>query len=144
MLPDHLETSSAAETEEAGRRLAATLQPGSVILLFGDLGAGKTCLVKGIATGLHIDPNSVHSPTFIMVNRYEGPLPVNHVDLYRLEEGEDFADLGLDDLFAGDGVTVIEWSERLPAAACPVPRLEIHLSHAGGDKRHLRLVRIED
>jgi tRNA threonylcarbamoyladenosine biosynthesis protein TsaE len=141
-VPEKIITKSAAETMAWGERLAATLAAGDVILLFGELGAGKTCLVKGIAAGLGIDPHRVHSPSFIMVNRYEGPLPVNHVDLYRLEEGEDFADLGLDDLFGGDGLTLVEWSERLPAAARPLPRLEIHLAHDGEDRRSLRLVRL--
>lgn len=139
--PDEIITTSASETEGWGRNLATGLSAGDVILLFGELGAGKTCLVKGIAAGLGIDPRRVHSPTFIMVNRYEGPLPVNHVDLYRLEEGEDFTDLGLDELFASRDVTLVEWSERLPDAARPVPRLEVHLSHAGGDQRRLQLVR---
>jgi len=139
--PDEIVTRSASETEAWGESLAARLSAGDVILLFGELGAGKTCLVKGIAAGLGIDPRRVHSPTFIMVNRYDGPLPVNHVDLYRLEEGEDFTDLGLDELFAGNGVTLVEWAERLPDLARPLPRLEVHLFHAGDDQRRLQLVR---
>jgi tRNA threonylcarbamoyladenosine biosynthesis protein TsaE len=141
-VPDEIVTASAAETQAWGEDLASALCPGDVILLYGDLGAGKTCLVKGIASGLGIDPNRVHSPTFIMVNRYEGRVLVHHVDLYRLEDGEDFANLGLDELFTGEGITLVEWSERLPAAARPLPRLEIHLSHVGGDQRRLRLSRL--
>jgi tRNA threonylcarbamoyladenosine biosynthesis protein TsaE len=141
-VPDEIVTGSAKETIAWGELLAASLAPGDVILLYGELGAGKTCLVKGISGALGIDPNRVHSPTFIMVNRYEGRLPVNHVDLYRLEEGEDFADLGLDELFAGDGVTLVEWSERLPAVARPLPRLEVYLSHVSDDQRRIRLVRL--
>jgi tRNA threonylcarbamoyladenosine biosynthesis protein TsaE len=134
-------TSSAQATEALGRALAGTLRPGDTILLFGELGSGKTCLVKGIAAGLGIDPTHVHSPTFIMVNRYDGGrLALHHVDLYRLEAGEDFTDLGLDELFAGDGVTAVEWSERLPPAALPVPRIEVRLAHAGGDCREIRLL----
>jgi tRNA threonylcarbamoyladenosine biosynthesis protein TsaE len=141
-VPDEIITTSASETADWGKSLSAELAAGDVVLLFGELGAGKTCLVKGIAAGLGIDPRRVHSPTFIMVNRYDGPLPVNHVDLYRLEEGEDFTDLDLDELFAGEGVTLVEWSERLPDAARPLPRLEVHLSHAGDDQRRLQLVRL--
>ena len=103
--------------------------------MFGELGSGKTSLVKGIARGLGIDPDRVHSPTFIMVNRHEGSMPLNHVDLYRLRDGEDISDLGLADLFAGDGVTAVEWAERLSEVALPVPRLEIRLAHAGRERR---------
>jgi tRNA threonylcarbamoyladenosine biosynthesis protein TsaE len=136
-LPAACETSGPGETEAWGRDLAAALEPGDVVLLSGELGAGKTCLVKGIAAGLGIDPRTVHSPTFIMVNRYPGSVDLNHVDLYRLEEGEDFSDLSLDELFAGDGITVVEWSERLPDAARPTPRLEILLEPTGENRRRI-------
>ena len=130
---------SADETRAFGRSLAARLGPGSVVLLFGELGSGKTCLVQGIAAGLGMDPRRVHSPSFIMVNRYEGHCPLNHVDLYRLREGESLVDLDLGELFAGDGITVVEWAERLPEAARPRPRLDISLSHLEGGGRLLRL-----
>jgi len=139
ILPAEVQTHADAETRAWGRRLAGRLGPGAVVLLFGGLGAGKTCLVKGIAAGLGLDPERVHSPSFIMVNRYEGSPSLNHVDLYRLDKGEDFSDLGLEELFAGTDVTVVEWAERLPLAARPAPRLEVHLEHAGGDHRRLRL-----
>ncbi len=137
--PEEVQTASAAQTRAFGSRLAGHLAAGSIVLLFGELGTGKTCLVKGIAAGLGLDPHRVHSPSFIMVNRHEGELPLNHVDLYRLEEGEDFSDLGLEELFSGDGVTVVEWAERLPLEARPLPRLEVHLEHAGASSRRLRL-----
>ena len=139
MLPEEVQTASAAATRAWGSRLAGHLGQGSVVLLFGELGAGKTCLVKGIAAGLGLDPRRVHSPSFIMVNLYEGEPPLNHVDLYRLEEGEDFSDLGLEELFSGTGVTVVEWAERLPVRARPLPRWEVYLEHAGADSRRLRL-----
>jgi tRNA threonylcarbamoyladenosine biosynthesis protein TsaE len=142
-LPEEVQTASAAETRAWGSRLAGHLGEGSVLLLFGELGAGKTCLVKGIAAGLGLDPQRVHSPSFIMVNRYEGQPSLNHVDLYRLEEGEDFSDLGLEELFSGADVTVVEWAERLPVKARPLPRWEIHLKHAGDDHRRLRLHAVE-
>jgi len=138
-LPEEVQTASPAATRAWGSCLAGHLGAGTVVLLFGELGAGKTCLVKGIAAGLGLDPRRVHSPSFIMVNRYEGPLPLNHVDLYRLEEGEDFSDLGLEELYGGDGVTVVEWAERLPLAARPLPRWEVCLEHAGAHNRRLRL-----
>jgi tRNA threonylcarbamoyladenosine biosynthesis protein TsaE len=140
--PSRHRTTAAAQTAELGCRLVADLPAGAVVLLFGELGTGKTCLVKGMAAGLGIDPHRVHSPSFIMVNRYEGRIALNHVDLYRLRAGEDFSDLGLDELFAGDGITVVEWADRLPPAAFPCPRLEIHLAHAGDDARDIRVVEL--
>ena len=125
------------ETHACARAIAARLGPGAVVLLFGELGAGKTCLVQGLAEELGIDMRRVHSPSFTMVNTYDGRCPLHHVDLYRLNEGESFEDLGLDDLFDGDGVTVVEWAERLPLAARPLERLDIHISHVD---EHTRLI----
>jgi tRNA threonylcarbamoyladenosine biosynthesis protein TsaE len=140
--PAEHRTTTEEQTRALGRELGESARPGSTLLLFGELGTGKTCLVKGIAAGLGIDPRRVHSPSFIMVNRHQGRLALHHVDLYRLEAGEDFSDLGLEELFDGDGVTVVEWADRLPAAARPVPRLEIHLAHAGDEVRLIRIAEI--
>lgn len=104
-----IKTSSAEETRDFGQRLAAVLEAGDVIAVEGDLGAGKTELVKGIAEGLGVT-GSVHSPTFVLHHRYRGRLPVEHYDLYRLE-GMAWVDTGLDEP-AHDAVTVIEWPER--------------------------------
>ena len=140
--PGEHRTTSEEQTRALGRELAGSASPGSTLLLFGELGTGKTCLAKGIAAGLGIDPRRVHSPSFIMVNRHRGRLALNHVDLYRLEAGENFSDLGLEELFDGDGVTVVEWADRLPEAARPVPRREIHLAYAGDEARLIRVVEI--
>lgn len=142
VLPGEWRTNSAAETHALGRRLAGCLGPGSVVLLHGELGTGKTCLIKGIAQGLGIDHRRVHSPSFTMVNRHQGAVTLHHVDLYRLQAGEDFSDLALPDLFAGPDVTVVEWAERLPPAARPAGCLEIHLSHTGEDTRHIRIIAV--
>ena len=141
-LPETHETGTEEETRALGRQLGEQAGPGTVFLLSGYLGAGKTCLVMGIAAGLGLDPDRVHSPSFIMVNRYEGNPPLHHVDLYRLEPGEDLSDLGLEELFQSPGVTAIEWSERLPAAALPLSRIEVSLSHAGGERRRIEIRRI--
>ena len=137
-----IHTHSAEETRTVGRQLATNLDPGEVILLFGELGSGKTCFVQGLAEGFGLDPRRVHSPSFIMVNRYDCDPPLHHVDLYRLKEGEDFSDLGLEELFAGEGIAVVEWAERLPPVARPVPRREVHLSHLGETERWIRICRI--
>ena len=105
-------TASEAETEQAGEGLARQLASGAVILLYGNLGAGKTAFVRGLARGLGANPEDVSSPTFTIIQEYAGArAPLHHVDLYRLEPAE-VDDLGLDDLVAGDGIVAIEWAER--------------------------------
>jgi tRNA threonylcarbamoyladenosine biosynthesis protein TsaE len=106
-------TCSEEETAAAGRELARTLGSGSIVLLSGELGAGKTAFVRGIAEGLGIDPVEVTSPTFTLVQEYRGRLTLYHVDLYRLKPTE-VDDLGLDEMTLAGGVTAIEWSDRLP------------------------------
>jgi len=108
-------TRSEAETMSLGRKLAERLPPGAVVLLFGNLGAGKTAFVRGLAEGLGASPGEVTSPTFTLIQEYAGPTPLYHVDLYRLTPAE-ADDLGLDELVAGDGVVAIEWADRLPRA----------------------------
>jgi tRNA threonylcarbamoyladenosine biosynthesis protein TsaE len=99
---------SAAETMEFGRQLAATLKPGDVVALSGDLGAGKTCLVKGLAAGLGIT-HEVTSPTFTLIHEYP---PLAHVDLYRIDS---VYGIGLEEYFGGRWITVIEWAEKIEA-----------------------------
>jgi len=107
-----VETRSPEETREFAAQLARKLQVGDVVLLFGDLGAGKTTFVQGLARGLGVPEECyVQSPTFALINEYPGSVPLFHVDLYRLEP-EDVYDLGLEELLER-GILVIEWSERL-------------------------------
>jgi tRNA threonylcarbamoyladenosine biosynthesis protein TsaE len=103
-------TCSEEETSAAGDRFAARVQPGDVVLLHGDLGAGKTAFVRGLARGLGASPDDVSSPTFTLVQEYRGRLTLYHVDLYRLKPIE-VADLGLDEL-TEDAVVAVEWAER--------------------------------
>jgi tRNA threonylcarbamoyladenosine biosynthesis protein TsaE len=126
---------SDAETEAIGADLAARLVGGSRVLLYGELGAGKTAFVRGLAAGLGIDPDEVSSPTFTLVQEYRGRLPLYHVDLYRLGPGE-VDDLGLDAL-AADGVLAIEWAERMPRA--DPGAIKVRLEHAGEDQRRITL-----
>jgi tRNA threonylcarbamoyladenosine biosynthesis protein TsaE len=104
---------SEEDTQGIARDLAGRLTPGAVVLLYGELGAGKTAFVRGLAEGLGADPAEVSSPTFTLIQEYRGRVPVYHVDLYRLERVE-VDDLGLEELEAGDGVVAIEWADRLP------------------------------
>jgi tRNA threonylcarbamoyladenosine biosynthesis protein TsaE len=106
-------TRSEAETMDVARELAASLRAGDVLLLSGNLGAGKTAFVRGLAQGLGVDPEEVSSPTFTLIHEYRGGrLTLYHVDLYRLERAAT-DDLGLDELGVGDGVLAIEWPNRL-------------------------------
>ena len=120
----HFTTYSEQETVDIGQRLAATLRPGSTVLLHGDLGAGKTTLVRGIAQGLGVDPDLVNSPTFVLIQEYRGRLTLYHVDLYRIE-GAAVDDLGLEELADAGGVVVIEWAERLPRPIAGAIRVKL-------------------
>ena len=133
-----VETTSAAETEELGARIAERLQPGDVVLLSGELGTGKTTLVRGACRALGV-PGPVTSPTFTIGQRYEGGrLPVSHLDLYRLQtlEGEDPA--LLDDYLRPEGVGFVEWpgagSGRLDR-----PALEVRLAHVDEERRRIEV-----
>ena len=114
-------------TQEIAREIAATLRPGDVLLLSGDLGTGKTTFVRGLAEGLGIDPGEVSSPTFTLVHEYRGGrLALYHADLYRLDKAAT-GDLGLEELGVQDGVLAIEWPDRLTHAIAGAHRVEIHL-----------------
>ena len=107
------ETFSASETAELGRKLAMQAEPGSVFTLSGDLGVGKTVFTQGMAEGLCI-PEPVCSPTFTIVQVYDGGrMPFYHFDVYRIEDIEEMEEIGYEDYFYGDGITVIEWAERI-------------------------------
>jgi tRNA threonylcarbamoyladenosine biosynthesis protein TsaE len=117
---------SAPETLALGVRLAALLRPGDVVVLSGDLGAGKTVLAKGIAAGLGVT-EPVVSPTFTIVREYEGDVPLLHLDVYRLDHLQEVIDLGLDEILDGHAVTVVEWGEAV-SALLPQDRLEVVLT----------------
>jgi tRNA threonylcarbamoyladenosine biosynthesis protein TsaE len=130
-------TNSEAETVAAGRELARRLDPGAIVLLSGDLGAGKTAFVRGMAEGLGIAPEEVSSPTFTLIQEYRGGrLPLYHVDLYRLKTIE-VDDLGLDELTLAGGVTAIEWPDRIPSAF--PGSLAVRIEHGEADRRTIHL-----
>lgn len=129
-------SASEAETSAAGERLGASMEPGAVILLYGDLGAGKTAFVRGLARGLGAADDEVTSPTFTIVQEYPGRLTLYHVDLYRLEERE-VDDLGLEELVLGDGVVAIEWAERWRDR--PSDAIEVRIEDDGDDRREMRI-----
>ena len=129
-------TTSEAETAAVGRELAGALPAETTILLFGDLGAGKTAFVRGLAEGLGVDPSEVSSPTFTLVQEYRGGrLPLYHVDLYRLDDAREVEDLGLEELASG-GVLALEWADKLPR---PIPgAIAVHIEYGDGDGRVIR------
>ena len=128
-------TDSPAETEAAGERFGERLAQGDLILLKGDLGAGKTTFVRGLTRGMGSSAH-VASPTFQLVRVYSGRVQIAHVDLYRLEDAADLSELGLDELL-DEGAVVVEWGDRLDAPEAALLSIE----HLGGDRRHLRLMR---
>ncbi len=135
-----VESASPDETVALGRRLADVLEPGDVVALYGDLGAGKTHLVKGLCAGLGVPAASVSSPTFTLVNEYDGALPVYHFDAYRIERTEEFFELGYETYFFGDGVCLVEWPERVDALI-PDHAIRLQLTHLGGDRRRIEVAR---
>ena len=130
-----LTTRSESETAAVGRALAGELSAGSVVLLRGDLGAGKTVFVHGLADGLGLDPAEVSSPTFTLIQEYRGGrLPLMHVDLYRLDDPREIDDLGLDELGSGS-VVAIEWADKLPRP--PRGAIRVTIEHAGATTRRI-------
>jgi tRNA threonylcarbamoyladenosine biosynthesis protein TsaE len=137
----HFETHSDEETRALGRELAGLLPERGVVLLIGDLGAGKTTLTKGIVEGRNAgSADDVSSPTFTLIHEYGEPVMVYHVDLYRLDTLEEVSRLGLEELFDRPALTLIEWGERFPELL-PADRAEIRLKHVTGaeDQRAIEL-----
>jgi tRNA threonylcarbamoyladenosine biosynthesis protein TsaE len=140
-----LSTRSARATAALGARLGRALRPGDVVALSGDLGAGKTQLVRGLCRGAGVPREQVSSPTFAIVATYAGRLPVHHADLYRIGDEDELHATGFDDLLCGPGAVVVEWADRVPGAL-PAERLEIALAHDGRrpEVRHLRATGLGD
>ena len=123
-------TASEGETFDLARKVAAGFKGDEVVLLIGELGAGKTVFAKGIASGAGVaDPNRVSSPSFTLVNIYEGRHRVFHIDLYRLDREAEIADLGWEDML-GQGIVIVEWAEKLPF---PIQGIKVRIESAGGD-----------
>ena len=134
------ETQSAEETLAVGQQLASLLPPNAVVLLIGELGAGKTTLTKGIVEGRKAaSADDVSSPTFTLIHEYGNPASVYHADLYRLDTAEEARRLGLEELFERQGLTLVEWGERFPELF-PADRIEIHVRHKGEDRRDIEVL----
>ena len=130
-------TESVEETYALGTQLAAELDAGAVLALYGDLGTGKTHLVKGIAKGLGLDPATVRSPTFTILHTYdEGRRPLYHFDAYRVQTPDEFVELGFEEYVHGDGITCIEWADRVEDLL-PPHTLHLTLSHVDAHRRRI-------
>ena len=130
---------SPEETQKIGLEIARSLPVPGIVLLRGALGTGKTTLTRGIAQGLGLDdPSLVNSPSYTLINIYHGICPIYHVDLYRLQGERDLYSIGLDDFVGREGVTVIEWSERLSFGVGPA--VEVDIEDAGDDVRRLHVL----
>lgn len=134
----HLVLQTGAATERLGQAIGRALMGGEVLALTGELGAGKTTLVRGIAGGLKAPSTSVSSPTFVLIHEYRGRLPLIHADLYRLRTEAEAGSIGLQDYFSDRAVVAIEWADRFPGLL-PQDRLEIRLSHRSPLVRTARL-----
>lgn len=130
-------------TAALGAALAEVLPDGAVVALCGTLGAGKTRLVQSIAEATGVDRRDVVSPTFVLIHEYHGRRPVYHLDAYRIADDHEFLELGPEEYFEGDGLTLVEWADRV-AACLPDDRIEIHIEVTGTDSRRFEIVGLGD
>lgn len=134
---NRIHSTSPDETRRAGERLGARLAPGDVVACIGELGAGKTCFIQGLARGLGVR-GDVTSPTFVLVNLYRGRLPVYHLDAYRTGSLTELVDLGIEEMLHGDGVTVIEWADKL-VPLLPRRAIVVRISGLGDEPREIAI-----
>jgi tRNA threonylcarbamoyladenosine biosynthesis protein TsaE len=130
-------SASAEETEAAGERLGRTLGPAAVVALTGELGAGKTCFVQGLVRGLGATVRAT-SPTFVLINEYKGRVPIHHVDAYRTDSMTELMDLGLLEMVGGEGVTLIEWADKL-TPLLPPDSVHVHIAGVGDEPRTITI-----
>jgi len=129
-------------TESIGRKLGELLFPGAVIALVGQLGAGKTHLTRAVAEGLGVkNPALVNSPTFVLIQEYPARLPIYHFDAYRLSGPREFAELGVDEYFRGDGVSIVEWADKV-AATIPTDHLRIQIEIIDENRRQFEITAV--
>jgi tRNA threonylcarbamoyladenosine biosynthesis protein TsaE len=133
-----IEVESESETELVARALARHIEPGVVIGLAGPLGAGKTRLVRGLAEALGVDPGAIASPTFVLIHEYEGRIPVVHCDVYRLQNGDEFEALGVEEYWSSGAVCLVEWADRV-ADRLPPGAWFVRIEPTGVESRRLVL-----
>lgn len=139
-----IQSGTPAETEQVGAIIGALLQPGDFLALRGELGSGKTRFARGVATGLGVGADiPVTSPTYALLNIYQGRMPLYHFDLYRLSGEDEVVELGFAEYFSGDGISLVEWPERL-VEELPSERLEIAFSYSGETRRRIEVTPVSD
>ena len=136
--PETRRTRSADQTRRLGRRFARALQSGDVIALLGEIGAGKTTFVQGVASGLGVPVSVVVSPSFVLMREYHGRLPLYHADLFRLDSMPEAATVGLEECYEAGGVTLVEWANRIPAVM-PAEFLEVRFQVEGENERTIEI-----
>ena len=115
-----------AETQTIGEQIGRQLRQGDLVALIGDLGTGKTCLTQGIAKGIGVYSNQiVNSPSYTLINEYDGKIPIYHVDLYRIQNHDELLDLGLDEYMEGNGICIIEWADKLESLLISHTKIQI-------------------
>jgi tRNA threonylcarbamoyladenosine biosynthesis protein TsaE len=129
---------SAVETYEIGMKFGSTLSTNQVVCFFGDLGAGKTTFIKGLAVGVLGDHQEINSPTFTYLNIYQGNKTLYHFDLYRLHDADEFLSMGFDEVFDAGGISCLEWAEKI-ATLIPEDALCVQISHLTGDERKIEI-----
>ncbi len=127
------------DTQALGEQLGRELAAGAVVACVGELGAGKTCFLQGLARGLGV-PGPVTSPTFVLINQYRGRLPLYHLDAYRTDSLAEVVDLGLEEMLHGDGVTVIEWADKV-AGLLPADAITVIIDGLGDEPRRIAIER---
>ncbi len=134
-----IQSKSASETVRLGKKIGSHLLPGDVVALVGELGTGKTQLIKGLAAGTGIrNPTYISSPSFTLINEYPGNITFYHIDLYRLSKEREAEELGLEDYFQGKGITAIEWADKIPSLL-PKEILLIRIAYTGRNTRSLEI-----
>lgn len=133
-----LESTSVDETIRLGYEFGKQLEPGDIVCLNGDLGAGKTHFVKGVASYFGINPEKVSSPTYTLIHEYSGSLPVYHFDCYRLDSAQEALEIGAEDYFFGEGICLIEWPNKIEALI-PDEAIWIKISHLSDSKRTISI-----
>jgi len=134
----HLTSESPEDTLAIARALGPALRPGDVVALYGDLGAGKTLFCKGVGDALGIPPDRIVSPTFTIVTEHAGPVPLTHIDVYRLAGGREADEIGMRELLSGDGVCLVEWAEKI-RELLPTDCIQVRFTFSGDDHREISI-----
>jgi tRNA threonylcarbamoyladenosine biosynthesis protein TsaE len=135
-----IQTKNTSETIRLGKRIGGHLSPGDVVALAGELGTGKTQLIKGLVAGVGAGkPTYITSPSFTLINEYRGKIPFYHIDLYRLNSEKEARELGLEEYFQGEGITAVEWADKIPSLL-PKEMLSIHIHYTGKHTRSVQII----